>query len=481
MFNDICEALLSFRKIFSRNSPWVLFCMVILGFIGATEMIGVTSFCRFWGVGETLYIAFLHFFRASSWSLPAILAQWGAYVLLENVTVSAGGRAVLLGDHTYVTKDGRRMPGVVSLREQSETQSKPSYFRGHCWGAIGLLVGSMAVPYCLPLALSIQLGMIHIGHIENKKFETLGTRIVQMAIAFAVCHHTPCVMVLDAFFPTGSVFKLANSAWCIETHEPMLTLIVKGKKNCVAFFEPGPYAGSGRPRTYGEKVHLMELFDHPSGLSKAICHVYGKKEEVDICAHNLLWRPTGGMIRFVLVRTSLGPMILMCSDLAMDPVTAVELYCVRTRIEIMFDMLKNMIGAFSYRFWSQEMPRHSRKPKSNKLLKTVPDFSIETVKKCWEAYERFVMLGSIAHGLLILTAIKYKDEIWEQHDGYLRTKSREFPSERTVKYVIARIILKNFLISAPIVVMRAIWNQCFEMKKFKRNPIRSSEAKKETA
>ncbi|MDM8538562.1 sigma factor-like helix-turn-helix DNA-binding protein, partial [Desulfobacterales bacterium HSG17] len=42
-------------------------------------------------------------------------------------------------------------PGVVTLRQQSETQSKPSYFRGHCWAVTGLVIGSMAAPYCLPL------------------------------------------------------------------------------------------------------------------------------------------------------------------------------------------------------------------------------------------------------------------------------------------------------------------------------------------
>ena len=43
--------------------------------------------------------------------------------------------------------------------------------------------------------------------------------------------------------------------------------------------------------------------------------------------------------------------------------TALRLYCARTRIEIAFDMLKNLIGSFRYRFWSKGLPRHCRKPK----------------------------------------------------------------------------------------------------------------------
>lgn len=482
MFKYICDALKFFRSIFSRNSSWILFCMVILGFIGTTEMGGVTSFCRYWGVGETLYMAFLNFFKASSWSIPTLLAQWGTYVLLQDVTVFSMGRAVILGDHTHVAKDGRRMPGVVSLRQQSETQSKPSYFRGHCWGVTGLVVGSMAAPYCLPLALGIQLGMIHIGQKQDneskKNPDTMGTKVVLMALEFAVRHHMFCILVLDAFFPSAAVFNLAASVWCIETQQPMLTLIVRAKKNCVAYQEPKEYKGVGRRPKYGEKVTLMESFDHPHLFSKVTCQIYGKKETIDMAVFDLLWKPTGGMIRFVLARTSLGSIVLMCSDLKQDPVAAIELYCIRVRIEIMIDMLKNLIGVFSYRFWSKKMPIHSRKPKTNKLLKPVPKDCLDTVKRCWDSYERFVMLGSISLGLLTLIAIKYKDVIWEQYDGYLRTRSRECPSERTVRYVIARLILKNFLISAPAGIMREIWNRCFEIKKFKRNPIRASEVKK---
>ncbi len=41
----------------------------------------------------------------------------------------------------------------------------------------------------------------------------------------------------------------------------------------------------------------------------------------------------------------------MCSDLHQDPVVALELYYARVRIETMFDMLKNVMGVFRYRFW----------------------------------------------------------------------------------------------------------------------------------
>ncbi len=47
------------------------------------------------------------------------------------------------------------MPRVVSLRETSEMQRKPPYFRGQCQGAVGLVVGTPGVCFCLPLKLLI--------------------------------------------------------------------------------------------------------------------------------------------------------------------------------------------------------------------------------------------------------------------------------------------------------------------------------------
>ena len=208
----------------------------------------------------------------------------------------------------------------------------------------------------------------------------------------------------------------------------------------------------------------MDLFDDLHLFSKMTCGIYGKVEEVSIMAINLLWKPTGRMIRFVLAVTSRGPIVLMCSDLNQNPVIALELYCARTRVEIMFDMLKNLISAFRYRFWSKLMPRHSRKPKKNKNLKKPGLQALHNVGVCWEACERFVMLGAISLGLLQMIALKYSNSIWNCYDGFLRTRSRELPSERTVKHVIARLILRDFLISAPRAIMREIRERYFGQK-----------------
>ena len=469
MISYIFKMLKSFRPVFSHRSTWLVFCMVILGFLGSSEMIGVTSFCRFFGLDTKGYYSLLYFFRYSTWSLSALVSFWTTFVLSQNMHILFAGRAILIGDHTYVPKDGRRMPGVVTLRQNSETQSKPSYFRGHCWGTIAVLIGNLNNSFCLPLYSLIHQGFVHIGEEKKQKEnrKTLGTRIIQMALDIAVNNNLPSILILDAYFPSGAIFILVNSVWSIKLKEPFIHLIVRAKKNYIAYFQPTNDSTKrvGRPAKYGEKIKLMEMFDHPHLFSKVKCCVYGRYEEIMIMSSDMLWKPAGFLIRFVFAKTSRGPIILMCSNLTADPVVALEFYCSRIRIECMYDMLKNLIGSFCYRFWSKMMPKESRKPKRNKNLKSPRYENIITIKNCWEACEKFVMLGSISLGLLQLIALKYTESVWEKFEGFLRTQSREIPSERTVKRVLSKILVKKLYNLAPNGILREIMNQFLEKSK----------------
>ncbi len=459
MLDFIHNSLGSFRHVFSRRKTWLVFCMVVLGFLGSTEMIGITSFCRFWGGGEIAYKALEHFLRFSNWDVNVLISEWAAFILSQNVAVKMQGRIVLAGDHTHVPKDGRQIPGVVTLHQHSETQTKPSYFRGHFWGAVSLIGGSLAKPFGIPLDLAIHQGTIHIGENTEECKETSGTRIVQMAIDFATKTGEPCILVLDAYFPCSAVLLLASSVWSIKLKQPLVELIIRAKKNCVAYYEAeAPKEKKrGRPKKYGKKVKLMELFRSNAKLfKKARCEVYGKSEKVSYMTINLLWKPTGSLIRFILCESSHGRIILMCSNLDQDPLLALQAYCLRVRVETMFDVMKNLMGVFHCHFWSKSMQTHSRKPKKNSdLIKPLKE-EIPAIKKCWDGYIKFAMLGAIATGLLQLISLKFQTRVWDNYNAYLRTRSRDLPSERTVKHVVARQLTRDMAKIAPNAIIREI-------------------------
>ena len=101
MLGYIYEALEGFREVFSRDKTWLIFVMLVLGFIGSTEVIGVSSFCRFWLLDAYGYESLLRFFRSEAWSLDQLTNHWNRFVLAQDESIQFDGRAGILGDHTF--------------------------------------------------------------------------------------------------------------------------------------------------------------------------------------------------------------------------------------------------------------------------------------------------------------------------------------------------------------------------------------------
>ena len=69
--------------------------------------------------------------------------------------------------------------------------------------------------------------------------------LVQMALDFALERGQRSILVLDAFFSVAAVFQLADSVWSVACKAPLVTILVRAKKNYVAYF-PAP---GGRENT----------------------------------------------------------------------------------------------------------------------------------------------------------------------------------------------------------------------------------------
>ena len=65
-------------------------------------------------------------------------------------------------------------------------------------------------------------------------------------------------------------------------------------------------------------------------------------------------------------------------------------------------------------------------------------------------------LATITRGLLQMIALKQTQHVWKHSHAFLRTKSRELPSEKSVKQLLAPFIVHNFVDLAAVVTMREI-------------------------
>jgi hypothetical protein len=270
-------------------------------------------------------------------------------------------------------------------------------------------------------------------------------KIVQMAEAVINSMAIPCYLVLDAYFAVGPVFLTAAVLTLNDTTNA-IHIVTRAKKNVTAYKQPEKITGKkprGKPRFYGEKIKLMTLFDsnaHTFKTTKA--PVYDKVETVRYLSLDLIWKPVKGLLRFILIENSRGRIILITSDLHLDPRIAMQLYCHRTKIETLFDTLKNTFGAMSYHFWSQCLSPASRKPKKNKAQIQVT-YNPEQTRKTLNAIEKFVNIHLLVLGFLQYLAVTLPEEVKQKSLCWLRTESSKTPSEFVAKLAVTNLIKAN--------------------------------------
>ena len=232
--------------------------------------------------------------------------------------------------------------------------------------------------------------------------------------------------------------------------------MTRAQKNYVAYEPAQPRAtpARGRPPNDGKPIPLTTGFEtHTEPCRTASCTVYGHVETVSSLALNLLWQPIHAPLRVVFAITSRGPMVLMCRDLASDPLMAMTWSGASVRMETLVARRNSALGAFAYRVWSTRLPRHTRKPTKHATRTAPPAEPLETVRRTWEACERVVLLGCLAIGLLPLGALKLHAEVWDGFRLCLRTRRRALPSERTGKAVLAQEWGQQFRTVASLVTL----------------------------
>jgi hypothetical protein len=337
----------------------------------------------------------------------------------------------VLGDHTKQPKDARRMPQVTTLHQDSETSSKPSFFRGHHWACLSLLGQYCSKRFSLPLWAEI--------HPEELP-ESRAVRLVHVASQIAERMQSSFYLVLDAFFSVGSVFQVAAES------AGRLHILTRAKKNIVAYTPPPSKTKKpGRPRVYGEKLHLLSLFDtQPQKFLRFEAEVYQKKETVRYLVLDLIWKPTKGLLRFFLIESSRGRLILLGSDLNLTVSDALQLYTSRVSIECLFASLKNLLGGLAYHFWSKYLQPVSRRPLRKQHVLPVSS-NPEKTRLTLEAIHKFLAINLIVIGTLRLLASRCSQDIHRHAHCWLRTPCGEVPSEFVTRTALASYLRVNIV------------------------------------
>jgi hypothetical protein len=431
-----------FQASCSRDRSFVYLVLVLVAFSIRQDLAGVTSFIRALCMPPRFYPNFLHFFNYSTaLDLSQLTSTWCRIVRTRLPVHRVGPYEVYVADGLKMAKEGKKMPGVKTLHQPSQNNSKPPYIMGHSFQSLALLVrNAQQQVAAIPLATRLHEGIAWFPSDRR----TLLDKLVQLFDELPATSSSPILLVADAYYASQKVVLPL-----LKNKHQLLTRV---RSNAVAYHKaPLPQKPRrGRPKVYGKKVQLRTVFQHGHRFRKAASPVYGEtKVELSYWVQDLLWKPIGQVVRFVwVIHPTRGQMILMCTDCTIDPLTLIETYGYRFKIEVGFRSAIHQIGAYGYHFWMKEMKPIRRKEGTQYLHKKSHPYR-KAVKQKLEAYHRFVQLGCIAQGLLIYLSFSQRATVWENFRSWLRTMNPEkLPSELVVSSAL-RSSLFEFLRDSP--------------------------------
>jgi len=453
MIARLSPLLMALSDPFVRQATFQWFVVAVVGLLMRLDHHGVSSTIRWLRVRPESYERFVAFFRSQGLKLGELQKAWQRLVCARGTRRASTGAVVLLGDGIKVAKEAQRMPGVKKLHQASDNSGKAPWIEGHHFGVVGVLVGTGEKSFCVPLAAELHEGVPALRKLQGKpepevsgaKKTTVVTLMAHLIGGVVRNLGEPGIAVLDAYFSVADTFRIAQAV-CDATGQRLLHIVTRAKGNVVAYEDaPAEYSGRGRPRTYGRKLVLDQLFTTRAEAFEPVpITVYDERKIVSLLCLDLLWKPLQKKLRFVLVKDGTARFILMCSDLSLSPREIVELYGSRFKIEVTFKTFKHVLGGFAYHFWTSMWRDDQGRALRLEQLDHLTDRAKRLIADALNAIEAFVNIALIATGLLQLLAIECTDEIRTRHRWWLRTYSSEVPSEEMVKNVLRHEFYHHF-------------------------------------
>lgn len=447
------------RPACARQRTFLWFLVGLVALSVRADHAGVSSLVRAHWLTAACYHRLLAFFHSPSLDVARLIRTWTHLAvtrLFARHLLRCQGRLILLADGFKAPKEGRRMPGVKALHQAAGGNTKAPFIMGHSCQVLAVLVQALGQVVAVPLAGRIHEGLVFSNRWRRSLLDKLVSLVGDLGL------NGLFDLVADAYYASR---KVAGPLLAQGQH-----LITRLRTNAGAY-EPAPAPARGqrgRPRRYGRKCRLRDLFCPTKAFTTAASPVDGETQRpVRYRTVDLLWRPLGRVVRLVVVEhPTRGRLILLCTDLTLDGLTILQLYGWRFKIEVTFKQAVHTVGTFAYHFGMRGMRRQRRGDGDEHLHRATGRYR-QAVRRKVAAYERFIQVGLVVQGLLQYLAVCFPKEVWRQFGSWLRTANpKGVPSEAVVASAL-RQHWADFLVSLPkrdgfkkFVRARLCWKRC---------------------
>ena len=243
------DAIWLLRQGCTRLRTFLWFATCVAGLTVRTDLLGVV---RALGLHERFYGNLLDNFHSTGISLDKMSALWAQLVLrLFPDPLRINGRLILVGDGTKTPKSGKKMPAVILLHQESDSNTKPEYIMGHSLQAVSVLVQAAESVFSVPLATRIYEGLVW----SNRDKRTLLDKM--LALLKIVEIQQRFYFVADAYYASqNTITGLLDQ----DNH-----LITRVRSNAVAYRYRMEHISTHRP-------NINHLRHHVKRHSRRHCH-----------------------------------------------------------------------------------------------------------------------------------------------------------------------------------------------------------------
>jgi hypothetical protein len=308
----------------------------------------VTTWLRAAGVGDD-YQDYYYFLASLGRKINSVATR---LILLVLRTLPLPQRVLLVIDDSPTKRYGPKVEGADVHRNPTPGPADQPYLYGHIWVTISL---ALRHPQWGPLALPLR-AMLYVRRKtwdsipkerHWQRFATklqLAARLVEWAAPILKMAGKTVWVVVDGGYVKRPFLRRVLKI-------PKVVVVGRLRKDAALRDLPpklkrGQRRGRGRPRKYGKnKISLTKRAGQRRGWQTVDCQVYGEQVTKTYKTFLATYRPSGGVIRVVLVKEDHGCYAFFCTDPEQSVIDILQAFADRATIEQDFHDVKEVWGA----------------------------------------------------------------------------------------------------------------------------------------